>query len=120
MDKVEISLRTLLSSKSRKQGLDILALKIMPDHVHLFVNAPPTLAPDQITEGIHVAETAAVVPSPQAHALHVDQKLLYLYCGQRFFGNYQALHCQATHEGLTASRPFIHTDESVGFLAHRL
>jgi putative transposase len=26
----------------------IIALEIMPDHVHLFISTPPTLAPDQV------------------------------------------------------------------------
>lgn len=38
----------LLRGKAGEIGLDILALEIMPDHVHMFVNAPPTIAPDQI------------------------------------------------------------------------
>jgi putative transposase len=28
--------------------LDVIALEIMPDHIHLFVNAPPTLSPHNI------------------------------------------------------------------------
>ncbi|HAM53328.1 MAG TPA: IS200/IS605 family transposase [Nitrospiraceae bacterium] len=47
-DKVEKSLRRLLKEKTKELCLDILAEEIMPDHVHLFVNAPPNLSPDQI------------------------------------------------------------------------
>ena len=47
-EKVKKSLKWLLLEKAKEIGLDILALEIMPDHVHLFVNAPPSLAPDQI------------------------------------------------------------------------
>lgn len=47
-EKVEQSLKRLLKEKAAEINLDILALEIMPDHVHLFVNAPPNLAPDQI------------------------------------------------------------------------
>lgn len=39
---------TLLREKAKEIGVDILALEIMPDHVHMFVNAPPTISPDRI------------------------------------------------------------------------
>lgn len=47
-NKVEQSLKRLLKEKAAELQLDILALEIMPDHVHMFVNAPPTLSPNQI------------------------------------------------------------------------
>ena len=47
-EKVKKSLKRLLLEMAKEIGLDILVLEIMPDHVHLFVNAPPSLAPDQI------------------------------------------------------------------------
>jgi putative transposase len=45
---LEIRARELLNKKASEIGLDVIALEIMPDHIHLFVNAPPSLAPDQI------------------------------------------------------------------------
>jgi putative transposase len=42
---VEKDLRKLLQSKAAELGCEILAMEIMPDHVHLFLNCPPTLAP---------------------------------------------------------------------------
>jgi putative transposase len=30
----------------------VIALEIMPDHLHLFLSAPPTLAPNQIVRRI--------------------------------------------------------------------
>ena len=41
-------LRALLIDAVVPLDCSILALEVMPDHVHLFVTAPPTLAPDQI------------------------------------------------------------------------
>lgn len=41
-------LRALLIDAVTPLDCAILALEVMPDHVHLFVTAPPTLAPDQI------------------------------------------------------------------------
>jgi len=41
-------LRSLLADAVVPLDCAILALEVMPDHVHLFVTAPPTLAADQI------------------------------------------------------------------------
>ena len=41
-------LRQLLKIKTKELGMEILALEIMPDHVHLFVSCPPNISPDQI------------------------------------------------------------------------
>lgn len=41
-------LRELLEEKAKELGLKILALEVRPDHLHLFVSAPPQLAPNQI------------------------------------------------------------------------
>jgi len=38
-------LGVLLQQKATEIGVGIEAVEIMPDHVHLFVSAPPTLAP---------------------------------------------------------------------------
>lgn len=45
---VKRRLRELIEVEARKLGLEILALEIQPDHVHLFVNSPPDMAPNQI------------------------------------------------------------------------
>src|SRR5271166_2844611 len=42
---VEKDLRKLLSAKAADLDCEILAMEIMPDHVHLFLNCPPTLSP---------------------------------------------------------------------------
>jgi putative transposase len=41
-------LRTLLTQKARDLGVTIEALEIMPDHVHLFISADPTDAPQRL------------------------------------------------------------------------
>ncbi len=43
---VEESLRTA----AREKGWEIIALEVMPDHVHLFVSAPPRYAPAEIAK----------------------------------------------------------------------
>jgi putative transposase len=42
---LEKDLRELLTAKSGELECEILAMEIMPDHVHLFLNCPPTLSP---------------------------------------------------------------------------
>lgn len=41
-------LEQVLYVKARELEIEIEALEIMPDHVHMFVSADPTLAPAQI------------------------------------------------------------------------
>jgi putative transposase len=45
---VEDALRQLLAEKAPTLDVEIEALEIMPDHVHLSVNAPPTEAPQHL------------------------------------------------------------------------
>ena len=48
VNEVERDLRALLQQQAAELDCNILALEIMPDHVHLFVNCPPTKAPSDI------------------------------------------------------------------------
>jgi len=41
-------LKELLYEKTKELDIEIIALEIMPDHVHLFVNCTPLIAPSQI------------------------------------------------------------------------
>jgi putative transposase len=45
---VESALKQRLSEKAQALSVEIEALEVMPDHVHLFMSAPPTLAPAQL------------------------------------------------------------------------
>ena len=45
---VEQDLRALLQQKADQLKVTIEALDIMPDHVHLFISAPPTEAPHRL------------------------------------------------------------------------
>ena len=44
----EARLKELLAEVAMQYGFEILAVEVMPDHVHLFVNAPPKFAPAEI------------------------------------------------------------------------
>lgn len=41
-------LEEIIYQKAKELECDVLALEIMPDHVHLFISCPPTIAPHQI------------------------------------------------------------------------
>lgn len=45
---VEAKLKELLAEIATQYGFEILAVEVTPDHVHLFVNAPPKFAPAEI------------------------------------------------------------------------
>ncbi len=45
---VEKDLRKLLADECRGLECSIVALEIMSDHVHLFLNCPPSIAPNEI------------------------------------------------------------------------
>lgn len=47
-DLVEIELKKLLSEACASNGWKIHALEVMPDHVHLFIQADHTIAPMEI------------------------------------------------------------------------
>ena len=47
---VEAHLRHVLSERADTLGVTIETMEIMPDHVHLFVKVPPTLAPHFIVQ----------------------------------------------------------------------
>lgn len=45
---VENDLRGLLAADAESLDCIVIALEIMPDHVHLFLNCPPSIAPNEI------------------------------------------------------------------------
>lgn len=45
---IEARLKELLFEKAKEMEVEIKTMEVMPDHVHLFVSANPTLAPHQI------------------------------------------------------------------------
>ena len=48
VDAIKKRLEELIRQKCQELKCDVLALTIMPDHIHLFVKANPQLAPNQI------------------------------------------------------------------------
>jgi putative transposase len=45
---LEEELKALFQEKAMEMGLTIKAMEIMPDHVHIFLTAPPSLEPQYI------------------------------------------------------------------------
>ena len=45
---VRARLETLFQEVLSELGCEVLALEVMPDHIRLFVNCPPTLTPCQV------------------------------------------------------------------------
>jgi putative transposase len=48
VEPIATRLKQLLLEIAEPYGFEILADEVMPDHVHLFVSAPPEFAPDQV------------------------------------------------------------------------
>ena len=57
---VEKRLKDLLLQIAKNIESEVVAMEVMPDHVHLFLNAPPTLSPDQIMHRIKGASSRAL------------------------------------------------------------
>lgn len=51
VDKIKDRLEQIVNNKAGELDTEILAFEIMPDHVHLFVSAYPTLSVDKIVKG---------------------------------------------------------------------
>ena len=49
---IEIFLKSLIDAICQDYGYELLNLEVMPDHLHLFVSAPPTIAPADIVKTI--------------------------------------------------------------------
>lgn len=49
---IEIFLKGLIDTICQNYGYELLNSEIMPDHLHLFVSAPPTIAPTDIVKTI--------------------------------------------------------------------
>jgi len=48
VERIEQRLKELISEKSKELACEIITLEIMPDHVHLFIQANPKTAPNSI------------------------------------------------------------------------
>jgi putative transposase len=49
---VEKRLKQLLEQKTTELKCKIIALETMPDHIHIFIQAPPTIAPNRLVASL--------------------------------------------------------------------
>ena len=63
-------LDTLIREVAAELACTVIAMEIMPDHLHLFLSAPPTLAPHQIVRRIK-GRSSRVLRQEFRHLLHL-------------------------------------------------
>ena len=84
--RVQSRLRALIVDKARELYCEIVALEVMPDHVHMFLKAPPTHAPQHIANQMKVylaCSARGVCALEIAPAFAVEPELLR---GERWCG----------------------------------
>jgi putative transposase len=74
-DAIEVELKRILSETGAHYGWELQELEIMPDYVHLFVQADPTTAP------VEIAKTLKSIS-----AVHIFNKFPKLK-GRKFWGS---------------------------------
>ena len=50
LDGYQDELKDILASIAEKKKWEILAVEVMPDHIHLFVSVPPAIAPSEVVK----------------------------------------------------------------------
>lgn len=50
LDGYQDELKDILASIAAKKKWEILAVEVMPDHIHLFVSVPPAIAPSEVVK----------------------------------------------------------------------
>lgn len=50
LDGYQDELKSILYSIAQKKKWEILAVEVMPDHIHLFVSVPPAIAPSEVVK----------------------------------------------------------------------
>ena len=97
---VEARLKELLAEIAMQYGFEILAVEVMPDHVHLFVSAPAKFSPAEIVrlfKGITSRRLKKEFESLRrqywgTNATLVGRRLLRWYGWTRSRGNHQTIY----------------------------
>ena len=74
-DNIQASLKEILQSICKQYDYEIQALEIMPDYIHIFVGAKPTVAP------IDVVRTLKSISAIKLFKLYPNLKAFYGKCG---------------------------------------
>ena len=81
-DGVDDSLKQILSDICNKYHYIIKALEVMPDHIHIFVDCPQTVAPCDI------ARTLKSISAIKLFEAYPELKKFYARCGVLWSGGY--------------------------------
>ena len=79
---IEYSLKETLVSISHKYDFKIIEMEVMPDHLHLFVSAKPTVAPTDLIR------TLKSISAIEIFKKHPDLKQFYRRCGSLWSKGY--------------------------------
>ena len=81
-DGVEDSLKQILTSICERYNYTIKALEVMPDHIHIFVDCPQTVAP------CDVARTLKSISAIEMFRAYPQLKKFYARCGKLWSAGY--------------------------------
>lgn len=81
-DDVELSLKEILLSTSRRYNFEIIEMEVMPDHLHLFISARPTIAPSDLIR------TLKSVSAIELFKKYPKLKRFYKRCGSLWSKGY--------------------------------
>ena len=82
LDKYELRLKEILYNICSKYHYEISAIEVMPDHVHILLSAPHTVAPCDI------ARTLKSVSAIELFKKYPSLKRFYAKCGQLWSDSY--------------------------------
>lgn len=57
--------RAIFDGIAKRYGFEILALEVMPDHIHFFVSAPPRYSPAEVAKAFKGASARQLFASSQ-------------------------------------------------------
>ena len=75
LENIECSLRRIFQDIAERHQYEIIEMEIMPDHVHLFVGAKPTVAPSDIVR------TLKSISAIELFKQYPSLKQFYSRCG---------------------------------------
>ena len=79
---VDITLKQILQKICNDYNYHIKGLEVMPDHIHIFIDVPQTVAP------CDVARTLKSISAIELFKVYPQQKKFYAGCGALWSGGY--------------------------------
>jgi len=81
-DDIELSLKEIMFLISHSYDFDIIEMELMPDHMHLFISAKPTVAPTDLVR------TIKSISAVELFKKHPKLKQFYGRCGSLWSKGY--------------------------------